>query len=73
MKKEIVPSEKGFFAWLAKVLGHEKWTGITVPVFSIILTLIVSSIFLLILGKAAGIIMGMGIENQRHRNTSLLK
>ena len=51
MKKELVPSEKGFFAWLAKVLGHEKWTGITVPVFSIILTLIVSSIFLLILGK----------------------
>ena len=51
MKKEKVPSEKGFFAWLAKVLGHEKWNSVTVPIFTIILTLIVSSIFLLILGK----------------------
>ena len=51
MKKEKVPSEKGFFAWLAKVLGHEKWNSDTVPIFTIILTLIVSSIFLLILGK----------------------
>ena len=51
MKKEKVPSEKGFFAWLAKVLGHEKWNSVTIPIFTIILTLIVSSIFLLILGK----------------------
>ena len=51
MKKEKVPSEKGFFAWLAKILGHEKWNSVTVPIFTIILTLIVSSIFLLILGK----------------------
>ncbi|MBQ3406591.1 MAG: ABC transporter permease [Lachnospiraceae bacterium] len=51
MKNEKVPSEKGFFAWLAKVLGHEKWNSVTVPIFTIILTLIVSSIFLLILGK----------------------
>ena len=51
MKKEKVPSEKGFFAWLAKVLGHEKWNSVTVPIFTIILTLIVSSIFLLTLGK----------------------
>ena len=51
MKKDKVPSEKGFFAWLAKILGHEKWTSVTVPIFTIILTLIVSSIFLLILGK----------------------
>ena len=51
MKKEKVSSEKGFFAWLAKVLGHEKWNSVTVPIFTIILTLIVSSIFLLILGK----------------------
>lgn len=51
MKNEKVPSERGFGAWLAKVLASEKWTKITIPIFAIILTLIVSSILLLILGK----------------------
>lgn len=51
MKNQKVPSEKGFGAILARLLGHEKWNVITVPAFTIILTLITSSIFLLILGK----------------------
>ena len=44
-------NEKGFKTWLARVLTHEKWSALTVPVFCIILTLIFSSILLLILGK----------------------
>ncbi len=51
MKKEKRLNEKGFLAWLARILTHEKWSGITVPIFCIILMLIVSSVLLLILGK----------------------
>ncbi|MBQ6545215.1 MAG: ABC transporter permease [Lachnospiraceae bacterium] len=43
--------ENIFKTALARFLTNEKWTKLTVPVFSIVLTLIVSSVFLLILGK----------------------
>ncbi|MBQ6469034.1 MAG: ABC transporter permease [Lachnospiraceae bacterium] len=43
--------EKGFRTWLARLLTNERWSALTVPVFCIVLTLIVSSILLLILGK----------------------
>ena len=51
MKNQKVPSEKGFGAFLARLLGNEKWNKVTVPAFTIILTLLVSGVFLLILGK----------------------
>lgn len=44
-------NEKGFLAALARFLTGERISGITVPLFCIVLMLIVSSIFLLILGK----------------------
>ncbi|MCF0146100.1 MAG: ABC transporter permease [Eubacterium sp.] len=40
-----------FFTVLSRFLAHEKWSFITVPIFSIILAIIVSSIILLVLGK----------------------
>ncbi len=43
--------EKGFRTWLARTLTNEKRSALYVSVFCIILTLIVSSILLLILGK----------------------
>ena len=43
--------EKSFKTWLARVLTHERWSSLTVPLFCIVLMLIVSSILLLILGK----------------------
>ena len=51
MKNEKKMNEKGFKASLARFLTHEKVVGFTVPLFCIVLMLIVSSIFLLILGK----------------------
>ena len=50
MKSKTVKSN-GFKAGLARILTHEKWSSLTVSLFSILLTLIVSSIVLLILGK----------------------
>lgn len=44
-------NENGFTARLSRLLVNEKWTSLTVPLFCILLTLIVSSLFLLILGK----------------------
>ena len=51
MKDQKTVKENGFLTGLARILTHEKWSGITTSIFCIILTLIVSSIFLLILGK----------------------
>ena len=51
MKNEKRLNEKGLKARLARILTHEKWSGITVPIFCIILMLIVSSVLLLLLGK----------------------
>ncbi|MCR4672803.1 MAG: ABC transporter permease [Lachnospiraceae bacterium] len=41
-------------AALARFLTNERWTQITVPIFCIILTLIVSAVVLLVLGKKPG-------------------
>ena len=54
MNNEKKMNEKGFKATLARFLTNEKWSGFTVPLFCIVLMLIVSSIFLLILGKNPG-------------------
>ncbi len=51
MKNEKRLNEKGLKARLARILTHEKWSGITVPIFCIILMLIVSSVLLLLIGK----------------------
>ena len=51
MKNEKKIHENGFTARLSRLLVNEKWTGLTVPLFCILLTLIVSSLFLLVLGK----------------------
>ena len=50
-KNENKINEHGFKSTLARFLTNERWSGLTVPLFCIVLMLIVSSIFLLILGK----------------------
>ena len=51
MKTEKRINENGFAARLSRLLVNERWTKLTVPLFCIVLTLIVSSVLLLILGK----------------------
>ena len=51
MKNEKQVKQKGFAASLARFLTHERFSGFTVSLFCIVLMLIVSSVFLLILGK----------------------
>jgi len=52
MSEKNTPKRGGFKGFLARALASERWTNLTVPLFSIILTLIVSSVLLLILGKS---------------------
>ncbi|MBQ9411931.1 MAG: ABC transporter permease [Oscillospiraceae bacterium] len=51
MKKEKIIKENGFAARLARLLVNERWTKLTVPLFCIVLTMLVSSVLLLVLGK----------------------
>ena len=50
-EKDIKINEHGFKTKLARILTNEKWSGLTIPLFCIVLMLIVSSIFLLALGR----------------------
>nr|WP_072515058.1 ABC transporter permease [Ndongobacter massiliensis] len=49
--KRKAQKQNGFRAALARALANERWTQFTVPLFCILLTLLVSSLFLLFLGK----------------------
>lgn len=44
-------SEKKKGNWLTRALTSEKWSGLTVPLFCIVLTILTSSVILLALGK----------------------
>ena len=47
MKKKVNPITKFF----VKLLGNEKYQGITIPIFAIVLSLIVGAIVIAVLGK----------------------
>ncbi|MCI2056966.1 MAG: ABC transporter permease [Oscillibacter sp.] len=51
MSKQNKPQTRQKKAWFSALLDSEKWNGLTIPMLTILLTLVAASIILLVMGK----------------------